>query len=269
MTTDHRHLGEQIHDLIDGRLRGDARQVADRHLETCPECRRAWEAALATRAALRSTVRATELPSGLVDRVGAALDEVDQTAEGTYQQTFELKRRAVPMAAVAAVIIVTIGVGLWLLSRPDLPTLVARDFTRYQASTLPLESRATTSAALEAFFRSRVGFTARVFDLAMMRYELVGGRVHALSGRPSALFVYRGDAGRIVLCQMYPGTMAALSAPDETRLQNDITFYIYRRDGYTLVFWQEGDVTCVLVSDIPSQETIQLAFAKAMKPPNP
>jgi hypothetical protein len=32
-----------------------------------------------------------------------------------------------------------------------------------------------------------------------------------------------------------------------------------------MVFWQEGDVICVLTSDLGSEEVIQLAFAKAIK----
>ena len=34
--------------------------------------------------------------------------------------------------------------------------------------------------------------------------------------------------------------------------------------GLTAVFWQEGAVVCVLVSDIETEEVVQLAFAKAM-----
>jgi hypothetical protein len=32
------------------------------------------------------------------------------------------------------------------------------------------------------------------------------------------------------------------------------------------VFWAEGDVLCVLASTLPSDDVIQLAIAKAMKP---
>jgi len=31
-----------------------------------------------------------------------------------------------------------------------------------------------------------------------------------------------------------------------------------------VVFWQEGEVVCALVSDLVREEVIQLAFAKAM-----
>ena len=49
------------------------------------------------------------------------------------------------------------------------------------------------------------------------------------------------------------------------RENKGIRFYIYRVNGLTAAFWQEGAVTCVLTSDIASEEVIQLAFAKAVK----
>lgn len=44
-----------------------------------------------------------------------------------------------------------------------------------------------------------------------------------------------------------------------------MTFFVYRRGGSTQVFWQEGPTACVLVSDLPTEDVVQLAFAKAMK----
>jgi hypothetical protein len=119
---------------------------------------------------------------------------------------------------------------------------------------------------LEAYFRERgIPFRTRVFDLAMMGYSLVGGRAHELNGKPSALFVYRGPGGRILVCQMFPGQISELPRSSDIRRHGDFTFRVYRRDRQTLVFWQEGDVTCVLASEGDPEELIQLAFAKAMK----
>jgi hypothetical protein len=64
---------------------------------------------------------------------------------------------------------------------------------------------------------------------------------------------------------MYEGRTSALPAPAERRRQNDIDFLVYREGGLTFVFWQEGDVVCVLVADGDSESAIQLAFAKAVK----
>jgi hypothetical protein len=100
----------------------------------------------------------------------------------------------------------------------------------------------------------------------MMNYHLVGGRIHQLIGRQSALFVYRGKDRRLLICQMYPGQVTELPPASATLRENKgIRFHIYRADGLTAVFWQEGAVTCVLASDGDPEEVIQLAFVKAMK----
>jgi hypothetical protein len=56
-----------------------------------------------------------------------------------------------------------------------------------------------------------------------------------------------------------------LPAPAETREHDGIPFDIFQVEGPTLVFWPEGDVLCVLVSDGEADALIQLAFAKAMR----
>src|SRR5262249_31770521 len=138
------------------------------------------------------------------------------------------------------------------------------DYSRSGLRALPHETGETR--ALEGFFvRAGIPFPTRVFDLAMMNYRLVGGRAHRLAGRPSAFFVYRGEGNRILVCQMYRGNTADLPGGAERIEHNGIVFYLYRRDGLTEVFWQEGDITCVLVSDAPPEETTSLAFAKAVK----
>ena len=117
----------------------------------------------------------------------------------------------------------------------------------------------------EFFSEAGIPFKTRVFDLEMMDYRLVGGRVHQLLHRQSALFVYRGKGNKIVVCQMYPGQVTKLPAGAVRRENKGIQFYIYRVNGMTVAFWQEGAVSCVLTSDIDPEEVAQLAFAKAVK----
>ena len=87
-----------------------------------------------------------------------------------------------------------------------------------------------------------------------------------LAGEDSALFVYQGPNGRIVICQMFQGDQADLPPAGDIREQNGIEFHVYQEAGRTLVFWQEGEVLCVLTSDIPVEDLVALAYAKAMKP---
>jgi hypothetical protein len=119
---------------------------------------------------------------------------------------------------------------------------------------------------MEEFFSEEgIPFETRVFDLGMMNYRLLGGRVHQLISRKSAFFVYRGKDDSIVVCQMYLGRIEELPPGAVRRENNGIHFYIYREQGATVAFWQEGEVTCVLTSDIDPEELLQLAFAKAVK----
>jgi hypothetical protein len=172
---------------------------------------------------------------------------------------------------VAGALLAAAAVVLLLLVSPTgtgdtLPDVVARDFTAYRAGTLPLTLRTSDVAAVERLFvAGGAPFAMRVFDLGMMQYQLVGGRVHRLRGRPSALFVYRGPGDRNLVCQMYEGQLADLPRSDDVREHNGITFQVYRAGTTTLVFWQEGAVVCVLASDADVEAVIQLAYAKAIK----
>ena len=134
-----------------------------------------------------------------------------------------------------------------------------------RAGRLTLEALSTEAETLQRYFATRIGFPTRVFDLGMMGFELVGARVAAIGDRTAALWVYRGS-GVWLLCQMYRGELGELPPPSETRESNGFVFRIYHERSGTQVFWQEGDVVCVLASDAPAETVIQLAFAKAMKP---
>jgi anti-sigma factor RsiW len=118
---------------------------------------------------------------------------------------------------------------------------------------------------LHGFFaEAGLGFDPRVLDLAMMGYHLVGGSIEVINGHRIALFAYRTDADRVVLCAMYLGNAAA-NAGGEVRRHAGIDFYVYRVEGKTVVLWQEGAVTCALVADGDPEAVVSLAFAKAMR----
>jgi len=256
------HVRDEMHALLDGRLDADARAGVEAHLARCGACRAEWEALQRIRDGVRTAVRRTDLPADLAVRIDAALNAEDAIADAARARTRRRRWAIVTAGAAAAAALLVVLLGP---RGQDLPAAVARDYERYRRGTLELQIQSASADAIQAFFSKRVTFPPRVFDLGMMSYELVGGRVHDLSGRPSALFVYRGPAQQVVVCQMYPGRPQELPAGAEIRERDGISFSIYRREGRTLVFWQEGDVTCVLTSDMPGEDVIQLAFAKAMK----
>ncbi len=263
MSADH-HFGEELQDLLDGRLAEAARAEIAAHVAQCPRCREELAALERARVAARG-LRPFAQPADLAVRIASVLDAEDRTsAPGS-------KRRRLPhrWPLVAGGLLTAAAlVALLLLpsATADLPTAVGRDFAGYRDARLALELRTGDPAALERFFAVRgIAFPTRVFDLAMMRYRLAGGRVHRLVGRPSALFAYTGPNAAPLICEMYGGSLAELPRAAEQRVHDGITFRVYRVSRMTLVFWQEGAVVCVLVSEGNTDEVVQLAYAKAVR----
>ena len=265
MTPPSRHYEQEIQDFLDGRLNEPEQVRLAEHLAGCARCRRELEALKWLKHQALNQLPVEEVPPALTARVRAGLDAEDAAARGgsRHRTGFRPLRWAIAAGLAAAALFV-----VFLVSRAsgNLPERVARNFAEFAAGRIPLGVTAREPRVVEEYFaQNGMPFANRVFDLAMMRYELLGGRVHRMDGRQSALFAYRGADGRLVICQMYSGSVTELPAAAETREHDGITFQVYREGSTTVVFWQEGEVVCVLASDAPSEDVIQLAFAKAVK----
>ena len=263
MSDDH-HFAEELQDLLDGRVTGPARAEIEAHVGQCPRCREELAVLERARAAARGLAPLAP-PADLAGRIVGALDREDRAPapsptrhRARYRWPFVVAGLTAAAAVIALLVLPSGG--------QDLPVAVAKDLARYRASRLALDLPTGDPAALERFFSERgIGFPTRVFDLAMMRYRLAGGRAHQLAGRASAFFAYIGPDATPVICEMYRGTVAELPAGAEQRVHDGITFHIYRVSGATVVFWQEGAVICALASQGNAEDVVQLAYAKAMR----
>lgn len=264
MTPDLHHLRDEIQDLLDDRLGARERADAQAHLEVCEECRHQLRRLEWIKRLTAGHLTTAEVPDSLRANISAALDRED--ARAASQPWWRVGFRRPAAIAACALLVAGVVAALFFITSADVPAAVARDYRDYKGGTLSLERRTVDPKDLESFFTdSGIRFHTRVFDFAMMNYRLVGGRVHTLAGRPSAAYVYQGHAGKILLCEMYEGRAEDLPDGARVREHNGITFRIYRTGGVTMAFWQEGNVICVLASDIDAEELAQLAFAKAVK----
>jgi anti-sigma factor RsiW len=261
------HPSDELHLLLDQRLPAAARAGVEAHLATCPRCRRELAALRRVKAMVTETAPQHAVPPEVVARISGALAAEDAGAAGRRARSSRVRR----LAAGLGLGLTAAAILLLVLARrgsPDVVAAAAGDFASYRAGTLSLQLETADPRALERFFvAGRVSFATRVFDFGMMGYRLAGGRVHRVSGRASAFFTYeKAEGGRErVLCQMYQGSIPDLVPGAEEREHEGIRFRIYRAGGLTLVFWQEGPVVCVLVTDGDTEAAIQLAFAKAVK----
>ncbi len=267
MPTPPKHFKDEIQDLLDNRLDAPARAEVERHLETCDECRREFEALQWTRQVAIKRFAQVETPAELREKISLALRSGEDRPEARIvRPRFRMPKLAAALG-VAAILLIAIGLVVVFTAKPHNPLeIAARDFRDYKAQKLPLELKTDDGKQMETFFATHgVWFRTRVFDLGMMNYRLIGGRIQRVDDEPRAVFVYQGPADQILVCQMYAGTVAALPAGAVERENKEIRFYIYKKRGLTMVFWQEGTVVCVLTSDIGAEQVLQLAFAKAMK----
>ena len=262
------HPSDLLQDAIDGRLDPSHRAALDAHLATCDRCRREMTALRWTKMQLANSVPPVDASFDLAGQLRQTLDEEDRQSSRSAPQPparSAVRSRVVYWLAAAAAVIALV----WIANRSDVPSAPAQaavDFRAFSPGSTPLEIRTADPATLEARLRAAgLPFAARVFDFGMMNYSLTGGGVKRFQGRPSALFAYRSADGRAVVCQMYQGEISELPVPIDRRRQNDIDFLVYREAELTVVFWQEGDVLCVLVADGDAEAAIRLAYAKAVK----
>jgi len=263
------HPGDRLVDFVDGRLDGAGADAVRAHLDECATCR-AIESDLRIAAAAHAVLRdeVIEMPADLLASVSHALDaeRPDETAVvARTVRVHPLIRGIVGAVAAAALLVLYLQVDA---SRPasDLPTLAARDAAALGSRTLPFAVQAREAAALERYFAVSPGPRVRVIDLAMMDIALEGATRHTLAGRASGLYSYRTPTGARLVCQMYEGRLSDLPPPESVRDENGFRFHTYTRGAVTLVFWQEGDLVCVLASELPPADVMALAVAKAMAP---
>jgi anti-sigma factor RsiW len=261
------HLGERLQDLADDRLSGADLARALSHLEDCERCRREFEAVQRVRQMLAPRAGHDELPPALSAALSGLLDQEDRVARSSQRSRGTGKRawRRALAAGVAAIFATTL-----LLRHNDKPVesdqwtaMVAQHFAAYRAAQLPLAMRTTDPKELEHFFSEHLEFHPHVYDLDTMGYQIQGGEVVRLNGRSSALSAYGGAGDSQLLCEMFRGRMDELPPSSRTVSHNGIAFRVYRRGALTSVYWADGDIICVLVSDIDSEALLALAFAKA------
>jgi anti-sigma factor RsiW len=264
MPTSSKHFKDEIQDLLDNRLDAHTRAEVERHVEACTECRHELEALRWTKSFAAKRFAAKAAPSELRGNILRALEaDVGSVKTIPLHPRFQIRKLKPIMAWAAAVVALGILALILIPKQRTLPQVVARDFRSYQNQKLTLELDTPNVKKMETFFTGRVPFTPHVYDLSARNYPLVGGRVQELQSRQTEWVVYRGPNNQDLVCQMYVGNVSELPTGSVERDHRGKKFYVYNVKGVTMVFWQDRKVVCVLISDMPTENVVQLAFAKA------
>jgi anti-sigma factor RsiW len=259
MSLNDKHYDLEIQDLIDGRLDPDVQSKVESHIATCSKCRSEFENLKNIKHILTTQIQQVATPADLRSKVHKSLEKEKLSNQG--------RRFGSILAAAAVMILLIIAAILYRnISGSNLPSIVAEDYQSFVAKRLTLQKVSNRPEEIQNFFRNAgIPFETRVFDLAMMNYQLLGGTIHEIDDKQSAFFVYEGPNQIKMVCQMFLSSVKELPYTSEIRDHNGIRFFIFKEEDVNLVFWQEGKIVCVLASDTNKEDVIQLAFAKAVK----
>ncbi len=246
---------EEARSLIDlyadGELDVPRSVELERHVGTCEECAREVAAARNLSRSVRSSGVYGAMPAGLASRVRAVVIE-----EAGVSGAPRLKppRPVVPVRwwrpaaiALAALVILAVVALRWIPgtvrpARQD--ALLAQEVLDSHVRSLMADHLfdvpSTDQHTVKPWFDGKLDFAPPVVDLGANGFELAGGRLDYIDGRPVATVVYRRRK-HIINLSMWPDTAAA---PLRATMRN----------GYNLLHWQQGGLDYWAVSDLNPQE---------------
>ena len=170
-------------------------------------------------------------------------------------------------AVMAGLLVIPILSARYWLSSPYFP-IVPGIFQNYrqitQGEIVPSEMTSLPELK-ERLMQSVDGkFAPMGYDFSPMKRYLVGGMVQEIAKRKVMVTVYEGD-GATVICYTFLGSeddapaIAEVSFDAEKRMN----FYHFFHGQTNAVMHREGKVICILMSQIPKDELLTLARAKA------
>jgi anti-sigma factor RsiW len=110
---------------------------------------------------------------------------------------------------------------------------------------------------IRQWFQDKVEFAVMVPELPRERYTFLGTRVNYFLDRRVAELAYTTDTHMLSLLMFRQNDLELTAVP--TVREGAQTLHVQQYKGYSTVLWQDGDILCGLVSDLPLQALIAIA----------
>lgn len=250
---------ERIAELsLDGETDPTEQVELDAHLSACPTCRERYSVRSAYQSQLREKLRASsdelQAPMALRSQVCTTL----RIEEGSRPGRLGSSGRAV----AACLAVATVG-GLSLSFTKSSPGLSPEESVVKHSKNLPPEitTRGDEVDKVHRFFRRNLRYPINVPRPRQRSVRLVGARLSNISNRDAAYVMYDDRGARISLFA-YPN-VGRLAPPRhfKRRRVRGRPVVVGKHRGYNVVAWKRGDVAYNLVSDVDSNELIELVDA--------
>lgn len=185
----------------------------------------------------------------------------------SWQSLSKFARYIPQTAVIVALFIVPVLTARYWLQSPYFP-IVPGIFQSYrqiaQGEIIPVETRNMTELK-ERLLRSVSGkFAPMAYDFSMMDLHLVGGLFQEIANRPVLVTVYRGK-GSTLICYTFLGSEDDAPAIAELLFdpEKEMNFYQFFYARTSAVMHREGQLMCILVSQMAMDELLALARSNA------
>jgi anti-sigma factor RsiW len=235
--------GRLLHAYVDGELDPARSLELEAYLAANPAARAACERLRDIAGAIREKAYYHAAPAPLAARLRASLPAVP----GEIKRVAAWQGRLKLAASFAAVILVTWFAAIGYL-RPDRDESIAQEaLASHLRATLAnrlAEVASSDQHTVKPWLSARLTFSPPVMDLSAHGFELTGGRLDYVAGRPVAALVYKRRQHMIDVF-VWP-------APADT---GERTF---TRDGFNVARFARDGMTYWLVSDLNQNELSDL-----------
>jgi len=256
---------ELITGLVDNNLSDLERSTIESHLVDCPRCEWGYEQEQALKREIRKVAASVVAPAGLRRKILSdqrIFPKETESPKRWNKLVLPLQPLRRPVIGFALLVILVILL-VYFMQPPSQPISLAA--LRLQEQIIGGEVslwEARSQEELNNWLSRAVDnkFGPMVYDFSSLNVKPIGGLVQEVKGRKMLVAVFRGDS-LYVDCFTFIGTDE--DAPKDAKVVFDpekkMKFYTFSSDGIHAVLHREGNVICILVSNLPLEELLSLA----------
>lgn len=260
---------ELITAVVDGELPEAERALLETHLHACADCRTALAAEQALKQAIHGTGALLRAPDALRARILSdprIFPAQRRSARRWRDYLWPMPPALRPALAVAFLLAVALPTFYFLDYRREPIAVAALEASQlYLSGKLAVQRETNADEIAERLTRAVGGrFHPMGYDFTAMDLRPVAGLVREIQGRKILVAIYQGPHGAI-LCYTFLGSEddAPPNAAKFFDVEKKMNFYAFSRGGVNAVFHREGDVICILASQMPMEELVAVTRSKA------
>jgi len=238
------NLLEAFHD---NELDGVTSLSVQEHLDGCPDCCRQWRWLCEVEASLH---RLSESTPSATQGLRRRILQPTSLQPSAVLAFFRTHRRMTGVVSLALLFALTTIVLLTEWTQADV-MLFVRDSVNMAAA--PVDLRTSNTEEAEQWLKRHLGFAPTVPDPT--GFKLLGARSCHINREPVGLLLFERD-GQWLSCYVRHASMTALRGFDETTPQG---IKLGTCEGRHVVAWDAGDISYLLVADLPKDALLAVA----------